>query len=313
MKTLFTYDYGKENMDKIKQLGYELVYVNEKGIKYTDDMSDVDVLVCYNPFETLDISRMKKLKWIQLSSIGIDQLPLEYVKSSNIRITNNRGGYSIPMGEWVIMVMLELIKNSKRFFKQQMEKRWKVDTSVLELYRKRIGFVGTGSIAIESAKRLQGFGVEILGLNTNGKDVEYFDRCFGINEIDLMLSECDVVVITIPYTEATHYLIDEKRFSAMKDGVCFINVARGAIVDTNALVENLQNGKIRGAALDVFEEEPLCQDSPLWIFENVIVTPHNSWISEMRNQRRFDMIYENIARYIKNESLVNLVDLNRGY
>jgi phosphoglycerate dehydrogenase-like enzyme len=313
MKALFTYDYGKENMKKIEELGYKLMYVNEKDIKYTEDMAEVEVLVCYDPFETLDIRRMKELKWIQLSSIGIDQLPVEYVKDSNIVVTNNRGGYSIPMGEWVVMVMLEIVKNSRKFFRQQLEKRWKVDTGVLELYGKKIGFVGTGSIAIESAKRLQGFGVEIIGLNTDGKDVEYFNRCYGIKDLDLMLSECDVVIITIPYTKTTHHLIDEKRFSAMKDGVCFINVARGAIVDTNALVKYVENGKLRGAALDVFEEEPLGKDSPLWNFENVILTPHNSWISEMRNQRRFDMIYENMRRFSKGESLINKVEISRGY
>jgi phosphoglycerate dehydrogenase-like enzyme len=313
MKALFTYDYGKDNMDKIKDLGYDVLYANEKDITYREDMSEIEVLVCYNPFKTLDIEKMRSLSWIQLSSIGIDQLPDEYVKDTNIIVTNNRGGYSIPMGEWVVMNMLEIMKNTKQFFKNQQSRKWKVDTSILELYGKRVGFVGTGSIATESAKRLRGFGVEVVGLNTKGRPAEYFDRCFGMADIDKMLALCDVVVVTIPYTNETHHLINEERFKAMKDGVCFINVARGAIVDTGALINNLRNGKLRGAAIDVFEEEPLSENNPLWEFENVILTPHNSWISEMRNERRFDLIYENMKRFINKQELKNVVDLNRGY
>jgi phosphoglycerate dehydrogenase-like enzyme len=313
MKALFTYDYGIENMNKIKELGYEVIIINENDITYSEKISDVDVLVCYNPFKTLDISKMKNLKWIQLSSIGIDQLPIEYVKKSGITVTNNRGGYSIPMGEWIVMNILELYKNSRKFYLKQLQRKWKIDTGVLELYGKKVGFIGTGTIATEAAKRLQGFGVEILGLNTTGKDVKYFNRCFSIKEIDNMLSQCDVVVVTIPHTKETHHLINKERFKAMKDGVCFINVARGAIVDEVALIKNIENGKLRGAALDVFEQEPLPEDNPLWGFENVIITPHNSWVSELRNQRRFEMIYENMRRYISNESLNNVVDLSRGY
>jgi phosphoglycerate dehydrogenase-like enzyme len=124
---------------------------------------------------------------------------------------------------------------------------------------------------------------------------------------------CDVVVITIPYTEKTHHMINEKMFSNMKKGVFFINLSRGSIVDENSLIENIGNEKIAGAALDVFENEPLDEKSPLWSFDNVIITPHNSWISEMRNERRFEAIYENMKRYAEGEKLVNIIDLNKEY
>jgi len=313
IKTLFTYNYGGEKRKVIESFGYDIKLIPEKDLIYSEVLSDVEVLVCYDPFRTLAIEKMKKLKWIQLSSIGVDQLPVEYVKSTSIIITNNRGGYSIPMGEWIVLKTLELFKNSKNLYKNQTNRKWKIDTSILELYGKTIGFIGTGTIAYEAAKRFQGFGVTILGVNTNGRDIEYFDRCYSMSERSEMLKLCDVVVVTLPYTESTHHLINEEGFKLMKDGTFFINVARGSIVDEHSLIKNLTNGKLAGAAIDVYEEEPINDHNPLWDIDNVILTSHNSWISEMRNERRFKIIFENMRRYIKGEGLINVVDFKKGY
>lgn len=312
-KVLFTYDYGIDRMDKIRKLGYDVKIISEKDAEYSSDLEDIEILVCYNPFKTLDICKMKKLKWIQLSSAGIDQLPIGYVINSSISISNNRGGYSIPMGEWIVLKALELLKHSNKFYENQKNKAWKIDTTVLELFNKTVGFIGTGSIAQEAAKRFSGFGVKILGLNTSGKSVDNFHKCFSNDDIDEMLELSDIVVITIPYTDETHHLINQDKFDKMKNGVYLINVARGSIIDENALIKNIRQGKIAGAALDVVEKEPLDINNPLWNFDNVIITPHNSWISEMRNARRFNLIYENLKKYKNNEKLINLVDLNKGY
>ena len=313
IKALFTYDYGKERMDSVRELGYEILVKKEKDITYTEDLEDIEVLVCYDPFETLDVSNMKKLKWIQLSSAGIDQVPKEKLVNSNIILTNNRGGYSIPMGEWIVLKILELYKNSKSFYEKQRNKKWQIDTSVMEVCGKTIGFLGTGTIAVEAAKRLQGFDVEVIGLNTKGAPVEYFNKSFKKEEIDKMLRICDVVVVTIPYTQETHYLLNRERMAVMKEGALVVNVARGAIIDEKALVENISTGRIRGAALDVAEEEPLDESNPLWSCENVIITPHNSWVSEKRNERRFDLIYKNMGEYVGNKKLINIVNISKGY
>lgn len=313
MKALFTYDYGHENMNRIRALGYEVLYVHEKEAKIDEQNRDAEVLVCYNPFSTLDITQMKHLKWIQLSSIGIDHAPTDYIRTSGILLTNNRGGYSIPMGEWIVMKILEMYKNSRKFYEQQQKKQWKMDTSLLEVYGKTIGFIGTGTIAIEAAKRLQGFGVTLLGLNTSGKKVNYFDDCYAMERINEMLGRCDVVVLTIPHTRKTHHLINKDTIAAMKDHVYLVNVSRGNIIDENALLSHLEGGKIKKAALDVFEEEPLSQEHSLWNLDNVVITPHNSWISEMRNERRFVLIYENLRRYIHGEPLKNVVNVEKGY
>ena len=313
MKVLFTHNYGEEKMKAVTELGYELIYVNEKEISYTDEISNVDVLSCYNPFDNLDISNLKQLKWIQLGSIGIDQLPKQKIREQDIIVTNNRSGYSIPMGEWIVMEILGLLKNRKAFYYKQSEKQWQLDTKILELYNKTVCFVGTGSIASEAAKRLQGFDANIIGINTSGRKVEYFNSCYSIKELDFALSQADVVVLSIPYTKETHHLINENNISSLRKGACLINIARGSIVKESALIEALRKGNIRGAALDVFEEEPLPKDSPLWEMDNVIITPHNSWISEMRNERRYEIIYENLKRFITGERLMNIVDIDKGY
>lgn len=313
MKALFTHNFGKENMELIKDLGYEIIEKRDKDLIYSEEIQDAEVLVCYNPFSTLNISKMKNLKWIQLLSIGVDQVPSEILLKNNITLTNNKGGYSIPMGEWVVLKTLEMYKKSAQLYNQQKVRKWKMDTSLLELYGKTIVFVGTGSIAIESAKRFQGFGVNIIGVNTKGRETEYFDRCYSIDKLDEVLSISDVVVLTMPYTEKTHHLINTDRLKQMKKDAVLINVSRGSIINERDLIKHLKEGNLLGAALDVFEEEPLPLENPLWDMENVIVTSHNSWISEMKDERRFKTVFENMKRYIKQEELVNIVDLGRGY
>lgn len=313
MKVLFTYNYGPEKMNAIKELGYELIYVDEHVVSNTEDISDIDALVCYNPFEKLDISKLKQLKWIQLSSIGIDQVPKNKVKEQGILVTNNRSGYSIPMGEWIVMKILELLKNSKSLYEKQSLRQWQMDTSILELYNKTVCFVGTGSIASEAAKRLQGFDVNIIGINTTGRDTEYFNSCYKMSELNQALSQSDVVVLSIPSTKETFHLINENNIRSIKKGACLVNISRGNVIKESALVEALRLGNLRRAALDVFEEEPLPDDSVLWDLDNIIITPHNSWISEMRNERRYDIIYNNLKRYIAGEKLMNVVEIEKGY
>ncbi|MGO1820142.1 MAG: phosphoglycerate dehydrogenase [Senegalia sp. (in: firmicutes)] len=315
MKVLFTYKQREENIKKIKDLGYEVIIKDrdKEDLKITDDILDIDAMVCYKPFEKIDISKLKNLKWIQLSSIGIDQVPIEKLKKNDIILTNNRGGYSIPMGEFIVMKILEMLKNSKEFYIKQKNKNWQMDTSLLELFGKTVGFIGTGTISKEAAKRLKGFDVNILGMNTDGRDVEYFDKCYSNDELDEMLKLSDIVVVAIPYTEKTHHLINKDRFDAMKDESYFINVARGSIVDEDDLIHALEIKKIRKAAIDVVEEEPLDEKSKLWDLDNIIITPHNSWISENKAIRTFDTIYENLKRFKNDEELKNKVNINRGY
>lgn len=313
MKALVTFDYTKEELDYFRSLGYEVVYKKNKDLEFSEEIADIDMLLCFDSFDKIDISKFENLKWIQLLSAGINQVPLDIVSEKGILLTNNRGCYSMPIAEWSVLKVLEMLKNSKSFYKKQKEKNWEVDKGILDLYKKRIGFVGTGSIASETAKRFSAFGVEIFGLNTDGRDLEYFDRCWPTEDIDDFVSSCDIIIVTTPYTEETHHLLDEDVFKHMRDGVYLVNIARGSIIDEKALIENLKSGKIGKAALDVFEEEPLPEDSPLWDMENVYISPHNSWGSERNHERRFYIAKENMKRYMDGKELLNVIDLNKGY
>ena len=311
MKVLITVKISDEQLEKIKSRGYEIIRISESKIKNCEEVDDADILVTYNPFKRLDISKMKNLKYIMLTSVGFDQLPKEKVIKQNIQVTNNRGGYSIPMSEWIVMCILEIYKKSKMLYKQQQDKVWHMDFGISELYGSRIGFLGTGTIAVEAAKRLNGFGVEIWGYNTNGREVEYFDRCFGKNQINEIFKNCDVVVSTMPCTENTIGMIDKDKFELMKQGSSFINVGRGKIVNEEDLIKYLD--KFKGVALDVFEQEPLPKESPLWDADNVIVTPHNCWVSDKNDIRVEKLMYSNLKKYKEGKQVDNIVNIERGY
>ena len=309
MKAIFTYTYGEGLMAEVEKLGYEVIYAPEKTIEYIDDYKDVEVLVCYDPFKTLDIKKMKNLKYIQLSSIGIDQVPDDY--DENILFGNNHGGYSVPIGEWTVFKMLEIFKNGRYFHEKQKEKHWKLNSKILEMKDKKVAFVGTGTLAGESAKRLQGFDMDITGFSQSGTQKEFFDQVYTIDKFEELIGTFDVIVLAIPHTAETHHFMNEKYLKLMKDNSVLINISRGKVLDEKALIENHE--KFLGIALDVFEVEPLEKTNPLWELENVYISPHNSWISEMRNQRRFEMIYENMRRYINSEPILHQIDPKRGY
>lgn len=323
MKVLINRNLGKEMMDSIESLGYEVIFVPEKDLwtmsideideKYNlENVYSVDIWFTYMGFDYLDITKMKNLKYVHLTSAGINQVPLDYLKENNIYLSNNTTGYAIPMAESVIMYILEVYKNSYKMFKGQENKIWRTDMSWLELSGKRVGFLGTGNIAQESVKRIKPFNVEVWGVNTNGRDIEGFDRCFSVDNMDEFFKECDVIVGLMPATNKTTGLVDDSRFKMMKEGSVFINIGRGNLVNEKDLEKNID--KFRGVVLDVVEDEPLTEDSVLWECENVIITPHNSWVSENNLTRLGNRVYENLE-YYKNNFVPKyyLSDFTKGY
>ena len=163
---------------------------------------------------------------------------------------------------------------------------------MLELFGKRVLIVGCGSVGRACAERFSAFGCETSGVDVVSVDSPLFDRVFPIGEIGNVLPEYDVVVLSLPLTPATERLFDARLFSRMKDGAVFVNLARGALVDLPALLDRLP--RLRGAVLDVFPEEPLDPSSPLWDEENVILTPHNSFVSDGNAERLRRLIYQNL-------------------
>lgn len=311
MKITCTVKFSNDQLHKIEQLGYEIKYYPENSIENDKYINESEILVTYNPFDTLDISKMKNLKYIQTSSIGIDQIPKDKLENRDILICNNKGSYSVPISETIVMNILNIYKNSIKFYNKKLNKKWKMDYSLTELTDKKVGFLGTGTLSSETAKRLKAFSVEVWGVNTDGTLKEYFDKCFSSKDMDKVFKNCDVVVCTMPSTKETIGIINKDKFSLMKDKSIFINVGRGNIVNEKDLVRYIN--KFRGVYLDVFENEPLSEDSKLWEFDNVIITPHNSWISDKNKERTFNVIYNNLSNYKDGKKLNNIINIDKGY
>lgn len=314
---LFTYGFadGKldERMKKLEDLGYKVYFEDENNFEYKDYMSEIEILVTFRVFDKVSLDKFPKLEWIQLTSMGFEQVPKEEVLNRDIIVSNNKNGYSIPMGEWAVLNILELMKNRKNAYINQSNKRWHTDFTLEEAYEKTVVFLGTGDIAREAVKRLQGFDMTILGVNTDGRSIKGFDQCFKTSEIDDVLSRADVVINILPNTEKTHHLIDKGRLEKMDKNSYLINMSRGAVINQKDLVAHLEEGNFKGVALDVFEEEPLPKSSKLWDINRVVITSHNSWISEMIGPRRWNMVYKNFKSYLKDEELINVVKIKRGY
>lgn len=295
MNVLLTGDfkYSEDNIKLLDSLGLK-TYFQQQEKDITGNPEKYDAVVCNGLFLYNDIRKFENLKYIQLTSAGLDRVPLDYIKEHNITIKNARGVYSIPMAEWAVLKVLEIYKNSRTFYENQKAHSWIKDRSISELYGKTAAIVGCGSIGLETAKRFNAFGVNITGVDIVKPESEYIDEYINIADLDKALEKSDIVILTLPLTETTYHLFDKERFLHMKSGSILVNISRGQIVCEKDLTAALKNGTVSAAALDVFEEEPLDKASELWDMDNVTVTPHNSFVGGGNNERMFSVIYENL-------------------
>ena len=170
---------------------------------------------------------------------------------------------------------------------------WEKHRGVLELYGKNVLIVGAGNVGNECAKRFSAMGCTVFGCDLYPVKTESFADVLPIDKLDTQLETADIVILTLPLTDETKYLFNKDKFSKMKNGALLVNISRGAVVNTNDLIEAL-NKNLGGAVLDVFETEPLEETSPLWDMENVIITPHNSFVGGGNNERLFKAVVENL-------------------
>lgn len=300
MKLLLTgaFKYSGEQLDRIYSLGYEILFIQDERVPLEVDVSDVDAVVCNGLFLYNDIKKFEKLKFIQLTSAGLDRVPLDYIKENKIKLFNAKGVYSIPMAEWVVLKILEIYKKSRAFYEAQRERKWDKQREIFELTNKTAAIIGFGDVGSEIAKRLKAFDVKIVGVGRREIESRFLDEFYLIDQLDEVLNKSDIVVLSLPLTKQTSRLIDGKRIKLIKDNSVLINVSRGGVLDESEIIKALNVGKFTGIALDVFEEEPLNTKSPLWDFDRVIVTPHNSFVSDKINERIFEKIMGNLAAAI---------------
>ena len=299
MKILLTgaFAYTKEQIAQIESLGMNSVFMQQEADTLPVKASDVDAIVCNGLFLHHNIEDFDNLKYIQLTSAGFDRVPMEYVQRRQICIYNARGVYSIPMAEFVLASVLQVYKKMEFFKEKQKQHEWNKHRELLELYEKTVCIVGCGNVGTECAKRFQAFGCRVLGVDIQPRKDAYYSRIEHLNKIDAIIEKADVIVLTLPLTEETKYLIDESRLCKMKKDAILVNISRGAIIDIKALLRTMDN--LGGVILDVFEKEPLEEESLLWDEKKVIITPHNSFVGDGNKKRMKDVVIENIEKYLK--------------
>ena len=236
---------------------------------------------------------------IQLTSAGFDRVPVEKIKECGIELYNARGVYSTPMAEWAVFRVLEHYKQGWFFCKEQEAGRWTKHRGLREVAGIKVAVVGAGNVGMEVAKRFQAFGAETTGFDIHTNETIGFDHMALTETFGERVCEYDIVVITAPLLPSTRGLISREVLLAMKQDAILVNIARGGLIDEQALCEVLTERKDLFAALDVFETEPLVEKSPLWRMDNVAISPHNSFVSNGNNARMFKVMYENLKNFIE--------------
>ena len=284
---------------QLEQMGHEVVFMQFESDALPVEPQWVEGVVCNGLFLHHDIAQFSNLRHIQLTSAGFDRVPMAEVNRRGIAIFNARGVYSIPMAEFAVGGVLQLYKQSRYFTENQKCHGWNKRRDLLELWSKQVCIVGCGNIGQECAKRFGAFGCRVIGVDVFEGEVPHIEKLYHISRLQEALRESAVVVLTLPLTEQTHHLFSEKTLAAMAPGSILVNIARGGVVDTTALIAALKT-HLGGAVLDVVEEEPLGAESPLWDMDNVILTPHNSFVGDGNGCRLNQVILENL----KNASCV---------
>jgi phosphoglycerate dehydrogenase-like enzyme len=255
------------------------------------------------------------LHWIQAIGSGVGQFVPCRLPDGPIVLTNASRIGAVPIAEWVLARVLSIYKRLDEHAAQQRSHHWESQLGTL-LAGKRALLVGMGAIGTEVARRLKAFDVEVVGVRRSwvpGMSSPVADELIGPDRLFDALGAAHVVVLAAPGTAANANLFGVEAFAAMRRGAVFVNVARGSLVDEVALMDALRSGYLRAAAIDVTRQEPLPADSPLWDTPNLSISPHSSTSADRYLERIAELFYENLARYVTGQNLVNVVDLADGY
>ena len=276
-------------------------------------MPEVDILV---PWGSMDLEQFlqdaPRLKWVHALSAGVENLLVEGFIDSPIPLTNAQGVFATPIAEHVMMMILALAHRLPEMLENQSQRNW--NRLLLEdIGDKTLGIVGLGGIGSEIAKRAKAFDMRVVGSKRRPSKVPFVDHVYAADELDRLLAEADFVVVALPATPETKGMFTPREIKTMKDSACFINIARGNLVNESHLIDALQTNLIKGAALDVFATEPLPEISPFWSMKNVIISPHNAPITPRYLDLTVNFLAENLARFVSQKPLLHVVDKHIGY
>jgi D-2-hydroxyacid dehydrogenase (NADP+) len=266
------------------------------------------------------VARAARLKWVHCSGHAVGHFPLTELGARGITITNSRGVQAIPIAEHVMAGALALARRLPQTMRDQQECVWRPneligDASPWVLYGRTLGVIGVGTIGEAIAVRAKAFGMRVIGVRRHPKRGRPagFDEVVGPADMGRLLAVADIVVIAAPLTAETNMLLDADAIAKTKPGAIVVNIARGQLLDEEALARALAEGRLGGAVLDVFTTEPLPAHSPFWSLPNVIITPHNSGFRAGHFDAVIDLFSENLTRFERGVELLNVVDLKAGY
>ncbi len=291
--------------------GYQFATVTEDL-----DWSSVTITIGWSKAWTEKLLQPdSRLKWVQSISAGVDTLPLDLFREKQILLSNTSGIHARSIAEHVLAAILMETRGFTRAIKNQQQEQWSSkNLSFSYLNERKILIVGTGHIGRKLAALLQALGVEPWGINTSGHPAAGFTKTYSLDQLPEISGQADFVINILPLTKETSHLYDSRFFEAMNPAGTFINVGRGASVDTQALITALQAGQIRQGILDVFEEEPLPQGNPLWQMENCIITPHISGMTPHFQKAFMEIFLKNLTHFTASGQLAqNQVSLTAGY
>ncbi len=259
----------------------------------------------------------EKLRWQCSVSAGVNQFKgLPVFENGTALLSNSSGAYGVTIAEHLVMMTLEMLRRQVEFAAAAARKEWHKPLPVKSVYGSRVTFAGTGDIGFETAKRIRAFEPAALyGVNRKGRNPEnLFDRIYTQEQIEEVLPQTDILIISMPGTEETFHMLDEKRLALLPDGALIVNVGRGFIIDEAALLPELTAGRL-AAALDVFETEPLPADNPLWDCPNLLILPHVAGNMTLPHTREkiVAQFLEDFDNYCAGRPLLRQVDLKAGY
>lgn len=285
----------ERDLDDLRRLGHEVIWVPHETAALPPEALEAEGVVCNALFLHHDVDQFPRLRFVQLTSAGLDRAPINRLRDRGVQLFNAKGVYSIPLAEWVLAQILQVYKGSRRFLRQQDDRQWVKQRDLRELSGRTACIVGFGDVGQEVAKRLRSFDVRIVAVDTTPPETSLADASFGPESIQAAFTAADIVVLCVPLTPDTRHLVNEVAIAALKPDAVLVNVSRGAIVDEQALERALDQGKFLGVALDVFEAEPLPKESSLWGFERVLVTPHNAFVSDRVRARLLQVVVRNLG------------------
>jgi D-2-hydroxyacid dehydrogenase (NADP+) len=273
-------------------------------------LPDADVLITFAPHlrEHADevFRAAGKLKWVQALGTGVDNIVDRPALRRDVILTRMHAIHGPPMAEAALMAMLALSRDLPRLIRNQKNRHWERWPARL-LKGKTVGILGVGAIAEVLAPRCRMMGMCVVGISSSPRDVAGFDSMVSRDDLAEAVRELDYFVLLTPYSKDTHHLVDARVLAAMKPDAYLINLARGGVVDEDALLEVLRFGGIAGAALDVFSQEPLPQDHPFWTLPNVLITPHVGGFNDGYARQAIPLVLENIRRFLAGDTMLNVV------